>query len=67
MRERLWTTRPIKEKLSHCVLQVQKNALYHHPSTARAHKYWRVPVFLRKISPDLTAANPPLFAEEDWP
>ena len=24
-------------------------------------------VFLRKISPELTAANPPLFAEEDWP
>ena len=22
---------------------------------------------LRKISPELTAANPPLFAEEDWP
>ena len=21
----------------------------------------------RKISPELTAANPPLFAEEDWP
>ena len=23
--------------------------------------------FLKKISPELTAANPPLFAEEDWP
>ena len=23
--------------------------------------------FLRKINPELTAANPPLFAEEDWP
>ena len=23
--------------------------------------------FLRKISPELTAANPSLFAEEDWP
>ena len=23
--------------------------------------------FLRKIIPELTAANPPLFAEEDWP
>ena len=23
--------------------------------------------FLRKISSELTAANPPLFAEEDWP
>ena len=23
--------------------------------------------FLRKISPELTAANPPLFAGEDWP
>ena len=23
--------------------------------------------FLRKISPELPAANPPLFAEEDWP
>ena len=23
--------------------------------------------FFRKISPELTAANPPLFAEEDWP
>ena len=23
--------------------------------------------FLRKISPELTAANPPLFAEEEWP
>ena len=23
--------------------------------------------FWRKISPELTAANPPLFAEEDWP
>ena len=23
--------------------------------------------FLRKISPELTAANPPLFFEEDWP
>ena len=22
---------------------------------------------LRKISPELTAANPPLFSEEDWP
>ena len=22
---------------------------------------------LRKISPELTTANPPLFAEEDWP
>ena len=26
-----------------------------------------VVVFLRKISPELTAANPPLCAEEDWP
>ena len=26
-----------------------------------------IPFFLRKISPELTAANPPLFAEEDWP
>ena len=24
-------------------------------------------LFLRKISPELTAASPPLFAEEDWP
>ena len=25
-------------------------------------------LFLRKLSPELTsAANPPLFAEEDWP
>ena len=24
-------------------------------------------LFLRKISPELTSANPPLFAEEDWP
>ena len=23
--------------------------------------------FVRKISPELTSANPPLFAEEDWP
>ena len=23
--------------------------------------------FLRKISPELTSVNPPLFAEEDWP
>ena len=23
--------------------------------------------FLRKISPEPTAASPPLFAEEDWP
>ena len=23
--------------------------------------------FLRKISPELTTARPPLFAEEDWP
>ena len=23
--------------------------------------------FFRKISPELTAANPPLFAEQDWP
>ena len=23
--------------------------------------------FLRKISPELTATNPPLFADEDWP
>ena len=23
--------------------------------------------FLRKISPELTTANPPLFAEEAWP
>ena len=23
--------------------------------------------FLRKISPELTTANPPLFAEDDWP
>ena len=23
--------------------------------------------FLRTISPELTTANPPLFAEEDWP
>ena len=23
--------------------------------------------FLRKISPELTAASPPLFAEEAWP
>ena len=34
--------------------------------------YWAFlrPIFfsLRKISPELTsAANPPLFAEEDWP
>ena len=26
-----------------------------------------VAVVLRKISPELTTANPPLFAEEDWP
>ena len=25
------------------------------------------PYFLRKISPELTTANPPLFAEEEWP
>ena len=24
-------------------------------------------LFLRKISPELTIANPPFFAEEDWP
>ena len=24
-------------------------------------------LFLRKISPELTTANPPVFAEEDWP
>ena len=24
-------------------------------------------LFLRKISPEVTTANPPLFAEEDWP
>ena len=24
-------------------------------------------IFLRKVSPELTTANPPLFAEEDWP
>ena len=24
-------------------------------------------IFLRKISPELTTTNPPLFAEEDWP
>ena len=24
-------------------------------------------IFLRKISPELATANPPLFAEEDWP
>ena len=23
--------------------------------------------FVTKISPELTTANPPLFAEEDWP
>ena len=23
--------------------------------------------FLRRISPELTTANPPLFAEGDWP
>ena len=23
--------------------------------------------FLRKMSPELTTASPPLFAEEDWP
>ena len=23
--------------------------------------------FFRKIRPELTTANPPLFAEEDWP
>ena len=23
--------------------------------------------FLMKINPELTTANPPLFAEEDWP
>ena len=34
------------------------------------HQLWDAPffVFLRKINPELTsAANPPLFAEEDWP
>ena len=25
------------------------------------------PLFLRKFSPELTTANPPLFAEEEWP
>ena len=24
-------------------------------------------LFVRKISPELTTANTPLFAEEDWP
>ena len=24
-------------------------------------------IFLKKMSPELTAANPPLFAEEAWP
>ena len=24
-------------------------------------------IFFRKISPELTTASPPLFAEEDWP
>ena len=29
---------------------------------------WKALLFLRSISPKLTsAANPPLFAEEDWP
>ena len=36
-----------------------------------ASPHWAVVLFfffLRKISPELTsAANPPLFAEEDWP
>ena len=38
----------------------------------RAHQYldldppWDF-FFLRKISPELTSANPPLFSEEDWP
>ena len=33
-----------------------------------SHLFFVVFFFLRKISPELTsAANPPLFAEEDWP
>ena len=43
-------------------------------SSFKAHLKIQVPLegfslflFLRKISPELTAANPPLFAEEDWP
>ena len=29
---------------------------------------WTLLFFLRKINPELTsAANPPLFTEEDWP
>ena len=33
------------------------------------HRSWKISFFffLRKISPELTTANPPLFAEEDWP
>ena len=29
--------------------------------------YFYLFIFLRKMSPEITTGNPPLFAEEDWP
>ena len=40
---------------------------FNHPSEAHGLSFFLFFFFLRKISPELTAANPPLFAEEDWP
>ena len=49
--------------MAHCKLQRQL-----HKGSFRNPLYLSTFVFLRKISPELTsAANLPLFAEEDWP
>ena len=39
----------------------------HRPTHAEPVEKLLLFFFLRKINPELTTANPPLFAEEDWP
>ena len=56
----------------YCLVNMTWNSfhLYYSLTTAiLSHLYMDILifVFLRKISPELTAASPPLFAEEDWP
>ena len=50
------------------VVQLARDVVLKFSSVTNFQCYYYYYFFLRKISPELTsAANPPLFAEEDWP
>ena len=53
---------------SECIFYISKKFTRQRDNIVLCIFSWDVVFFLRKVSPELTsAANPPLFAEEDWP